>query len=804
MATLPSFNISEFVESGVLSVRAGNVLNYARITNLDDLKDYINRGNRIAHLRNCGKSTEKEIQKLYTEYIASKSNTEHIASNSDRDILIQTIALHENLSRRALNVCLDSKLNTLGELLNHYTVFGSFKNLRNCGSNTDIQLMTICIQYIDNGCLTLKDNTQKKRETWEDRFSNSNISIKDLSEIEKISLRTIHVLENCGIDTLLDLIDHHEVRGFKDARNCGEKTLREIERIVNKYKGLLLDSSEKNNQISNAYVESTAAASFLIESKLRRKYQIDTSQIPNFEVCLNQRCLDPFLLIDTFLFKSSFFTSRDSEIIYSLLYPDSRPLEDIGKGHGITRERVRQIRERHKRIFRKNSLIFKFFNDIKDYLDYSKYTINEEIIALGANTSLNSLKTLYDIYSPVFIALVLSAINDNYFIIGIEQTIQRPDKVTFYDIYNHQKKLKNLYLVNQAVHDIKFDNLLKFFLKTLCNKINSDKRFTNDYIMTKFVVGYKKATQDVNDIISALESEKQSKTKAIYDGTISSIIRLIEGKVSQGIYDLEGRILCPKGERYTHKIIESLDFSNIQSLNWTIDGEINSRVEQKIILLHKKQSILREIYQKKEQKLLQKIECTYSKHRTSISKVIFYEFGFTNSDGYLLARNTYVKKPELIRSILEEYGNPMHIDDLCKVFKQKYPDRYKSLEALRGSIAHVPGIITFGRTSTYGLKEWEEEQNLRGGTIRSIVQEYLSGFNEPKHIDEILRHVNQYRDTTSSNVLTNLKLMKDGVFTYFYGGYVGLYSKLDLYNGSKLNKKDQISLDELLENIFEP
>ena len=36
------------------------------------------------------------------------------------------------------------------------------------------------------------------------------------------------------------------------------------------------------------------------------------------------------------------------------------------------------------------------------------------------------------------------------------------------------------------------------------------------------------------------------------------------------------------------------------------------------------------------------------------------------------------------------------------------------------------GFISFGRTSTYGLKEWEEkEKDIRGGTIRDITEEFL-------------------------------------------------------------------------------
>ena len=97
---------------------------------------------------------------------------------------------------------------------------------------------------------------------------------------------------------------------------------------------------------------------------------------------------------------------------------------------------------------------------------------------------------------------------------------------------------------------------------------------------------------------------------------------------------------------------------------------------------------------------------------------------------------------------------------------------------MRGSCQRDPNLIYFGRSSTYGLKKWEDADIVKGGTMHDISEEYLEQFDAPKHIDEILKYVSNYReDITSKNLLYNLKSAENRRFLFFKDSHIGLVSK---------------------------
>ena len=79
----------------------------------------------------------------------------------------------------------------------------------------------------------------------------------------------------------------------------------------------------------------------------------------------------------------------------------------------------------------------------------------------------------------------------------------------------------------------------------------------------------------------------------------------------------------------------------------------------------------------------------------------------------------------------------------------------------------------------FGLQEWENNlENFRGGTIRSIVADFLDGESEPKHISVIAQFVLTYRpDTYERSILDNLKADETNTFVFFKNSVIGLSSK---------------------------
>ena len=121
----------------------------------------------------------------------------------------------------------------------------------------------------------------------------------------------------------------------------------------------------------------------------------------------------------------------------------------------------------------------------------------------------------------------------------------------------------------------------------------------------------------------------------------------------------------------------------------------------------------------------------------------------------------------------------MTVEEIADAINKKYPELEVNGASIRSSLQREKELFIYiGRSSTYGLRRWEKEQeNLKGGTIRDIVEEYLELADVPKHIGEIMEYVLRFRDTNEKNVLSNIKLEENERFTFYDGGFIGIKGK---------------------------
>ncbi|MEI6090084.1 MAG: hypothetical protein WCR42_06510 [bacterium] len=152
-----------------------------------------------------------------------------------------------------------------------------------------------------------------------------------------------------------------------------------------------------------------------------------------------------------------------------------------------------------------------------------------------------------------------------------------------------------------------------------------------------------------------------------------------------------------------------------------------------------------------------------------------------NSDGYLVFNRTTRKNLyEYCYDILNKEGTKMSLANLCNTLEEEYPEIEWNKPSLRSKLNTQPQIfISFGRSSVYGLKKWEEEQSgIKGGSIRSMIYEYLKNDDEPKHITEILQYVLNYRpNTNAKNIRGSLVIDKSNRFLILHGGFIGIRGK---------------------------
>lgn len=155
-------------------------------------------------------------------------------------------------------------------------------------------------------------------------------------------------------------------------------------------------------------------------------------------------------------------------------------------------------------------------------------------------------------------------------------------------------------------------------------------------------------------------------------------------------------------------------------------------------------------------------------------------------------RNFLKNESDYICEILEEFKRPTRIYELYEKLKKRCPNATNSIESLRCRCQKDSRIIFFGRSSTYGLKVWEAELNLKGGTIRSIVEEFLQQYDEPQHMDDITRYVQKYRNTDKKTISANLGLEKSNRFKFFGRQMWGLSTKE--YTSSILDKSNLLKV----------
>lgn len=157
-----------------------------------------------------------------------------------------------------------------------------------------------------------------------------------------------------------------------------------------------------------------------------------------------------------------------------------------------------------------------------------------------------------------------------------------------------------------------------------------------------------------------------------------------------------------------------------------------------------------------------------------LSHILIKECGKILNDDFqfTLKGKKVVNATEIIYETLSRNGNPMNLDDLFSKLQEVYPNKYKSSLSLKTLIANDPRICMVGTENLVALLEWS---HIKVGSIRDIIVEYLSTFDEPVPISKIVEYVQKYRDTTDNSIRSTMS--SGNQFVQFSGGLYGLRDK---------------------------
>ncbi len=93
----------------------------------------------------------------------------------------------------------------------------------------------------------------------------------------------------------------------------------------------------------------------------------------------------------------------------------------------------------------------------------------------------------------------------------------------------------------------------------------------------------KKQKADEKPLIEKLDADHNKAIANLKYQLIEKLFELVNGRTSQGVHNILGEEVITKGTKFTQKLLEKIDFSEVNPGNWTTDKDKNEQIER---LLH--------------------------------------------------------------------------------------------------------------------------------------------------------------------------------------------------------------------------
>lgn len=577
------------------------------------------------------------------------------------------------------------------------------------------------------------------------------ILLEELIDKEWLSVRSINICKDAGLISLNRILDFYSKKGsFMTIRNCGAKTDKELIEICKKY--LTSIPVNGDSEQTESFLETINSLTPFQKATLNRHFEYLLSN-------LNVRSYNGLASIQE---------SLNPKDIFEKIFSERFNFKNI---RNIGNKSVEELEKLKLELIR-------FVNVLqtiqKDQLskEYTKLIVKTTFANLPENFE-EQFESIFDENGKIKLFTLLN------FLINSGQLFSETQQKTFELSYT------NYNTANATIDSIAKDlNITRERVRQIKSKLEED--IQSYFLFVSNLVADDLVNYNISPLNNFLTIDKSFAYK----------INDSEGvNFNTNFYSIIFGIFLKK----THSILGD---------NEIIYGKrktVNQKKYENCYLIHSLlfdcfdfEKFVEDIYLKSNERILE----TYSFHfqgyiyeflkedgksffQEIISvceKIIFNEFELVvSSDGYLFfEQNT--KKPihQYYYEILEEKGEWMNISDITSIANQKFPFLESKDTSVRGILNKEKNLFIYrGRSSTYGLRKWEnEKENVKGGTIRDIVEEFLITEKTPKHISEILDYVLQYRpDTNEKSVLSNIKVEESNKFCFYSGDFVGLQTK---------------------------
>lgn len=790
------------------------------------------------------KSEEQKIQNKNFEYNKIKQN--------DMDLL----------SVRAKKVLKCLNIQNMKELITYYKKVGCFNNTKNCGKKTNIELISLCKQNINNYSLTnstlgelnqedvriqlkqitllLEENQSffdtkiictKKYDCGYINTIYQNISISDL----KLSNRDLIYAKQNNFSNLFELLESYDKNKF-----CFETSivLKNIFIFYTAYKNIM------SSLLNSNYIEN-----------IIQTIQLEDANLPEraYNCCISVKINNIFQLLEYYSNKKSFKNIQHSGIktdkilcnlcdiyIYHcslldnyLIYQNSTNISTIFKQDEKTNEfnydkdelSLKNFNYQQKYTFLKFTNVF-FSTEYNNNLHYiytklrKKWTFYELIMLIQVQHS-----KIIDIYNNIgidyniIITIIRKCLNifikvkqnkiTNYHI-NLFQFLQlfksMYTKELFSDIkenylnnLKNQANFKNFPIFNffeyykstfnllkdDRADDIYFNrksyynNIVKSSLDKLGEKYGITRERTRQIsILGSNDIKFNNFFFEHNKLIKFTQYKKYKSVDLInINDSFSSKINNIEDVFFSSIFytDVFSVLLIE-----THNCVYQQNNMNIfikkTFLNYFDFGKFI------LDLYYRINDNIQETYKLPIRKIYEKYRTDDILNFSNAKKVIFLIKKIINEiikieilgKDLLFQRNTKFKSYEYPLEILRKISRPLKLDEIVIYCKNNYPKIQFFKESVRSIMTNSDLFISFGKTSTYGLKEWGYDI-VKSGQVLDLVEYYLDQKSHPVHISELEDYIRENRNL--DNVLRVLKLDKKNRFTFYPNYFIGLRKK---------------------------
>jgi DNA-directed RNA polymerase subunit beta len=99
-------------------------------------------------------------------------------------------------------------------------------------------------------------------------------------------------------------------------------------------------------------------------------------------------------------------------------------------------------------------------------------------------------------------------------------------------------------------------------------------------LFTRSVKDNKKGKNSEKNLVAKIDEEFNYNVINLKEKLIDKIFHLVNGKTSQGVVDLFGQELIPRGVKFTQKMLTEIDYLNVNAAKWTTDKHKNELIKQ--------------------------------------------------------------------------------------------------------------------------------------------------------------------------------------------------------------------------------